>query len=190
MRRQTPTSEHAMRSRVAGIAAVEFVAALPVLLMLYFGGVNTVQLIAMHRRMATAAELVADLISRHDSTISVTSITDYFTAAELAIRPASADNMRIQVYDYYRSGTKVETRWSRSSPNGTACTTPAVVPGIGPIGSLLTTDNLDVVVAVVCVPFSPPVNFPGLGAIFSGLTIEKQMALQPRTSSTIACTGC
>ena len=55
----------------SGVAAIEFAIVFPILLMLLFGIINVVQDLAMSRRITAAAELVADLVTRRDTTIQV-----------------------------------------------------------------------------------------------------------------------
>ncbi|MEI8178289.1 TadE/TadG family type IV pilus assembly protein [Aestuariivirga sp.] len=176
----------------SGVAAIEFAIVFPILLMLLFGIINVVQDLAMSRRITAAAELVADLVTRRDTTIQVATIKDYFTAAELAIRPVDAKTVHIDLYNFYKDGSTVGTRWKRSSPNGTACTVPAprLADPNDAIGSLLNDPTVvsDVVVAVICMPYVPPVaNFPGIQNIFKNRTIQKTIALRPRQSTILLC---
>ena len=179
----TSRSRHKSASR--GVAAIEFVIVLPVLLLLFFGMINLSQFISTSRKLNTAADLVADLVSRHTDIIPATAIDDYFIAVELSIRPMDVSNVRISVYDFNRDGNGVVTqRWTKSSNGGEACAVPD--PAAEPIASLLTNGS-DIVVAVVCTPFEPPSNFPGAGEMFSGLSIEKRVITAPRQSQTLVC---
>ena len=61
----------------AGVAAIEFVIVLPVLLLLFFGMINLTSYLSTLRKVNSAAELVTDLVSRHDKTITSSDIEDY-----------------------------------------------------------------------------------------------------------------
>ena len=168
-----------------GVAAIEFVIVLPVLLLMFFGMINLSQFISTNRKLNTAADLVADLVSRHTDVIPATAIDDYFIAVELSLRPLDVTNVRISLYDFNRnSNGAVTRRWTKSSNGGEACTVPD--PAAEPIASLLTNGN-DIVVAVVCTSFEPPSNYPGAGEMFSGLSIEKRVITAPRQSQTLVC---
>jgi Flp pilus assembly protein TadG len=192
MARTSGSATSAARHR-RGVAAIEFVLVVPVLLLLYYGTINLNQYIAVNRKINLAAELVADLVTRHANTITAADIDDYFIAAGLSIRPLGGAGVGISVYDFYWDAGTVKTKWSRSSNAQNKCTVPASTSA--PISSLVNANtdptlNADVIVAVICMPFVPPSNFPGLPAMFRGLNVEKQVILKPRQSQTLVCTGC
>lgn len=184
------------RGRQSGVASIEFVLVFPVLLLLFFGLVNFAHYINASLKIAQAAVLATDVVTRTvGSKVQAADFTDAFTAVELAMTPLPATNIRIDFYDYYiPTGSSVPTlRWRKSSPNGQDCTPPN--PSVSPIIQILTpsapTPATDVIVAVVCMPYAAPVpNFPGLTEIFANIVIRRSMALRPRNSTTLTCTAC
>lgn len=188
---------HGGRQGNRGVAAIEFSIFLPFLLLLFFGMINITQYIAMNRRVATSAELIVDLVTRHADTIPSTTIDDYFTAVNLSMRPVASADVRIDLYDYYRPVVNAgpptvygdpALRWRKSSTGGTACTAPVIGQATtdGTIASL-TASGFDAVVGVVCVNFTPPSTYSNLQSIFPNLRIEKQVILSPRQSQTLVC---
>lgn len=167
---------------------------LPVLLLLLFGMVNFTHYAYMQRKVATAAQLMADLVTRAQTTITRDKIDDYFTALELSFRPMSQDrvktNVGIDVYNYFLNAGTVQQRWSRfyeSSNKTPKCTAPDTSPS-SRIADLAKTS--DVVVAVVCMRYTAPVaNFPGF-RFLSNINIERSFILRPRETKTLSCTGC
>jgi hypothetical protein len=77
-----------------GIAAVEFALILPVLLLLYFGAIESASLFTADRRVATVAGTIGDLVSRAKKTISEDDLTDYFQAASAIMMPLPTGPLR------------------------------------------------------------------------------------------------
>lgn len=176
--------------RDAGVAAIEFVIVMPVLLLLLFGMINLTGYISVLRKAHFAAELVADQVSRHNGstpgTILSTDFTDYFNAAALLFLPSSASGVQVQVYNYRLVGGTPALRWQRSRLPGASGTCTAPNPADPDIAALMTSG--DALVAVVCIPgYTALAKFPGMPT----LTIpRKQYALKPRQTQTLLCTGC
>lgn len=166
------------RDGETGVAAIEFAIVLPVLLLLFFGMINLTSYVSVLRKASSAAELVADLVTRHDATITRADLADYVTGAKLSFRPREAAGVNVEVYNYFLNGGMAAIRWQHPQ-TGTVCTAPDATSK--DIADLLSSG--DVVIAVVCTPgFTAPVNFPGtptLGAI------RKTFALRPRHSQTL-----
>src|SRR4029079_8255203 len=114
-------------------------------------------------------------------------ISDYFNAASLVMSPTPMSNVRVEVYQFHSASGAISNQWSKKSTGGTGCGTPST-SGM----SNLMTDGNDLVVAVVCTTYTPYIaSFLGsaiLGATSSNLS--EQIALRPRQSSALACTGC
>lgn len=179
------------RRHQAGVAAIEFVFVFPVLLLLFFGLVNFAHYISTSQKIAQAAVVAADVVSRANKAVKEADFTDAFTAAELAITPLAIGNVRVDVYDYY--GSPGTLRWKKSSPNGPNCAPPD--PSADTLRTLLipsgATPSSDVVVSVVCMAYAAPVpRFPGLTQFFSNIVIQRSMYLRPRLSSTLTCDAC
>lgn len=177
----------------AGVAAIEFAIVLPVLLLLFFGMVNLTSYISTLRKLNSAAELVADQVSRHNAsppapqgTIQHADFVDYFDAAALLFLPSSASNVQVQVYNFRLVGGTPALRWQRFRLPGTAGTCTAPDPTDPEIAAMMA--NGDALVAVACIPnYTALAQFPGVPT----LTVpRKQYALRPRQTQTLLCTGC
>lgn len=77
-----------------GVAAVEFALILPVLIMLYFGTIETASLFTADRRVANVAGTIGDLVSRAKKTITEDEINDYFQAASAIMLPLPTGPLR------------------------------------------------------------------------------------------------
>jgi Flp pilus assembly protein TadG len=170
-----------------GMAAIEMAFIMPFLLFLYFGLVDVTALISLNRKITYAASVVADLVTQNDATVTAASIDDYFNAAKLVMKPTSISGVRIEVYQFRDVSGTITSQWNKKSTGGAGCGTPATTG----MASLMTDGN-DVIVAAVCTTYSPYIaTFLGnsiLGA--TTFTMSEQIALRPRQSSTLACTGC
>jgi Flp pilus assembly protein TadG len=172
----------------SGVAAIDFALVLPVLLLLFFGMISITQYISMKRKVQSAAELVADLVTRQQTTIASTLIDDYFKAVELSFRPMNQtlvqNTVGIDLYGYRSVNGAASVQWSKFYRGAKQCT-PPTVKLTDPIGVLLA--DTDVVVAVVCVNFKMPVaKYTGIKFLATE-KIEKQFALRPRQSTTLTC---
>lgn len=188
LRRQT--------TQQSGSAAIEFAIVLPVLLLLFFGMVNLTQYIAMKRKVQSAAELIADLVTRQQTTIPASLIDDYFKAVELSFKPMELARIRsdigIDLYSYRLIDGSPQIHWSKFYQGASRCTQPTVNSN-DPDDTISTlVGESDVVVAVVCMGYTAPAaNFPGL-QFFTNTRIERQFALRPRQTGTLNCVpnGC
>jgi Flp pilus assembly protein TadG len=171
----------------SGMAALEVAFIMPFLLFLYFGLVDLTAMISLNRKVTYAASVVADLVTQNDSTVTAANIDDYFKAASLVMKPTPMTNIRTEVYQYRNVAGTITNQWSRKSATGSNCAVPSTT-GM----SNLMTDGNDLIVAVLCTQYTPYIaTFLGhnvLGA--TTFTMSEQIALRPRQSSTLACTGC
>jgi Flp pilus assembly protein TadG len=75
------------------VAAVEFALILPLMLVLYLGGVEGAQLYSVDRKVATIAGTVADLVARTKGVLPTASLDDYFEAATNILQPGQIANL-------------------------------------------------------------------------------------------------
>ena len=169
----------------AGVAAIEFVIVLPVLLLLFFGMINLTSYISTLRKTNAAAELVTDLVSRHDETITSSDIDEYFNAAALLFLPASGDGVQVQLYNYHdddKNGV-ADLRWKKFRTAGT-CN----APNTSDTDIIKMLADSDVLIVVACIPgYAAPARFPGLPTL---AVPQKSVALRPRQSDELSCTDC
>ena len=170
-----------------GVAALEIAFIMPFLLFMYFGLVDLTAMISLNRKVTYASSVVADLVTQNDSTVNSSDIDDYFNAADLVMKPTPISLVRVEVYQYRKVGANIVNQWSRKSPDAGDCDAPDTT-GM----DTLMTDGNDLIVAVVCTTYTPYVaTFLGkqvLGA--TTFSMNEQIALRPRQSTTLDCTGC
>jgi Flp pilus assembly protein TadG len=175
------------RNNQSGLAALEIAFIMPFLLFLYFGLVDLTAMISLNRKVTYAASVIADLVTQNDTTVKATDIDDYFQAAALVMKPTPMTNIRVEVYQYRNVSGAITNQWSRKSANGAACSSPSTA-GM----NNLMTDGNDLIVAVLCTTYTPYLaTFLGthvLGA--TTFSMREQIALRPRQTPTLSCTGC
>ncbi len=176
-----------LRRDTRGVAALEVAFIMPFLLFLYFGLVDLTAMISLNRKVTYASSVVADLVTQNNTDVLSSDIDDYFNAAALVMKPTPIDNVRIEVYQYRDVAGIITNQWSRKSTDGEDCDAPDTT-GMDNLMS----DGNDLIVAVVCTKYSPYIaSFLGqsiLGA--TRFTMNEQIALRPRGTSTLTCTGC
>ncbi len=170
-----------------GVAAIETAFILPFLLILFFGLVDLTQLISLNRKITYAASVVGDLVTQNDATVAAAAFTDYFEAAELVLKPTPIADVRVEIYQFRNIDGTITNQWSRQSAGGAGCGMPSTAGFAN-----LMTDGNDVVVAAVCTTYTPfMATFMGtmiLGA--TSFAMSEEIALRPRQSATLDCTGC
>lgn len=103
------------------MAAVEFALILPLLVLLYFGTVESASLYAVDRRVSTVASTMADLVSREQKCITTAKLDSYFAAATAIMQPFPTTTLK-QVVSFMQisSAGTVTIKWSK--PYGTGAT--------------------------------------------------------------------
>lgn len=170
-----------------GVAAIEIALIMPFLLILFFGLVDITSLISLNRKVTYAASVVSDLVTQNQTTVLGTNITDYFNAAKLVMKPTDIADVRVEIYQFRKVGSTVTGQWNKKSTGGTACGTPST-SGL----ANLMADGNDIIVAKVCTTYTPWVATV-LGQSILGatsFTMGEEIALRPRQSLTLDCTGC
>jgi Flp pilus assembly protein TadG len=111
-----------LRADGRGVAVVEFAIITPFLILLYMGTIEISDLIAVDRRVTVVSGTTGDLVARSEDTISSSTLTDYFRAAEGIILPYSKTGLEqvVSLLSVNASGTTATVVWSQSYNGGTA----------------------------------------------------------------------
>lgn len=104
-----------------GIAAVEFSLILPIMLVLWIGGVEVTGALSVDRRLNNLASSMGDLVAR-DKEVTWAEIDDIFELAEAAMFPYPSTGMYLRItavdMDGGGTGTVAWTRSAGSPPSG------------------------------------------------------------------------
>jgi Flp pilus assembly protein TadG len=162
--------------RTEGVAAVEFAFILPVMLLMYLGGVEVSQAVAVDRKVAILARSLGDLVAQVN-TINTSEVENIFNVAPTVMAPYGATAARMAVSSIWTDENGVsKVDWS-ATRNGTA-------PAVGDVVTLptgLASNNSSIVMAKVEYDYMPPI-----GKVFTGpLSMSETIYLKPRGTDRI-----
>lgn len=117
------------------VAAVEFAILLPLLVTLFIASNEIAQALTIHRKVSHTASTLGDLVAQSPTTTVTTStMSDYFTAAKYILLPYDIANAKLLVAGvYYTTASGYKTCWS-AVQNATAWTEKATPPITLPTG--------------------------------------------------------
>jgi Flp pilus assembly protein TadG len=97
------------------VSAVEFALIAPVMLVLFFGGVELGSALVAARKAQTVASSVADLVAQ-GKTINDSQVNDIFTAANALMTPYDPTKITIVVSSIYFdiNSNQTKVRWSKA----------------------------------------------------------------------------
>jgi Flp pilus assembly protein TadG len=102
------------------VAAVEFALILPVMLTMYIGSIELSQAFSMDQRVITIAGTTGDLVARSNGAIDMSTLNNYFQAAQAIMGPYDTTNLQ-QVVSVVAIDSKGNTsvEWSQGYHGGT-----------------------------------------------------------------------
>jgi Flp pilus assembly protein TadG len=168
----------------AGAAAVEFAMLLPVMMALYFGGVELTAGISASRKTTLVAHTVADLIAQ-TSNVTNADMTDIFTAAKTVATPFNDGNLSVRV-----SSIKIDNAgiakidWSDTLPGGT----PRAVGSVVTLKPTLAVPNTSLIWSEIGYSYKP--TFGSFAWVLKGpngdggaYNLHDEAMLRPRLSN-------
>ncbi len=168
-------------SQDSGIAAVEFAMVLPILLVLWIGGVEVTSGLSIDRRLNNFASSMGDLVSRTKQ-IPYSRIEDIFDLAEAAMFPYEATGiaMRITAVTIETNGN-AKVAWSRAR-GMTAYAKDTQVNNSVPASLRPPSDTeSQIIMAEVLYTYQPAIGY----VITSDVELEDRMYFVPRVSSKV-----
>jgi Flp pilus assembly protein TadG len=168
----------------AGVAAIEFAIALPVLCMMVFGVYEISQAIICYYKVVDAASSIADLIGQTtvaEGGVGNTDFDNFYTAGQMIMSPAAGANLKLDIASvtYNSSGTGATVAWQvvrgGAAKQGTSTITSAV--------SSLGVASGSVIVVQATYNFTSPLNY----FITSAITMTFQAYAVPRNLMQLAC---
>ncbi|WP_230481078.1 TadE/TadG family type IV pilus assembly protein [Sphingomonas sp. Leaf21] len=165
-----------------GVAMVEFALLLPVMLVLYLGGVQLQDGIACNRKVTIAARAAGDLIAQNTTgKISASEVDDNLQVATQVLLPYAASNATVRVTEVGTMNNVSTVMWSRglntaANKRGSVVTLPAAMRINGTYFLL----------AEVTYAYTPPSAFGAIGP----LMLKDSIYMIPRNSDQIDCSDC
>lgn len=166
-----------------GVAMVEFALTLPVILLLYLGGVQLQDGIACNRKVTIAARAAVDMVSQNmTGTTTMADIAGDLTAATQVLLPFTADRAGIRVTQFYvDNNLNATVQWSQGLNTGRRAPGSALT-----VPSSLKVRNTYLLMAEVTYAYSPPTSFGTIG----DLTLSDTIYMVPRNTDQIKCSDC
>ncbi|MGH6860306.1 MAG: TadE/TadG family type IV pilus assembly protein [Phyllobacterium sp.] len=102
-----------------GVAALEFALVAPILILLYLGSIEVTGGLDIDRKLARAANMVADLVTQEQGTIAKSRIADIMNIGTATLLPYRRDTPQITVTAIEVSDDgSAKVAWSRRRVNG------------------------------------------------------------------------
>lgn len=157
----------------SGLAAVEFALILPILVMLWIGGVEVTQALSVDRRLNNLASAIGDLVAR-SKIVTWGDVDSIFQIAPGAMYPFSVTGLQMRVTAVNIDASKnAKVAWSRAKGTTTYPDNQAmnsVVP------ALLRVENTQVIVAEVFHTYKPTVGY----VLTGNVPLNDRMFFVPR----------
>jgi len=163
-----------------GIAAVEFALLLPFMALLYLGGFEVMQEIAVKRQVALTASTVASIVTQYSTISTSGTMPGIFAAASSVLTPYQSANAVVTVSCITINGAGQATiAWSKAL-NGTARTVGAVVT----LPTALDVPNTTVILGETSYSYTPIIDYMHLGTT----TLYSSVYMLPRQPGSITLT--
>jgi Flp pilus assembly protein TadG len=163
--------------RIDGVSSVEFAIVLPFMALLYVGGVEVGEAIAIDYKTTITARAVADLASQYPS-INNSTMTGILAASSVIITPYPSSTMVVTVSEVSIDASRRATITWSDSLNGTARTVGQVVA----LPSAIDTASTTLIWGEVTYSYTPQI-----GQILTGTyAIYENIFLYPRVSGSIS----
>ncbi|MEH3039193.1 MAG: pilus assembly protein [Sphingomonas paucimobilis] len=163
-----------------GVALVEFALALPIMLLLYVGGLQVAGALARHRKVTIAARSVADMVTQR-IVLTAGEVDDILTLPGLIVAPSTPSTTHVEV-----SAFKTEANgathlvWSRAS-NGTPF-------AAGPVN--LPSDLAQQGRSLIRVRVRHRYRLIQIAGLPQTLELSEELYMAPRLSNDISCADC
>ncbi|MDE2465909.1 MAG: pilus assembly protein [Alphaproteobacteria bacterium] len=160
-----------------GLAAIEFALIAPVMILIYLGGFELTQGIALKRMVALTASTVTNLVAQYTTISASTQMPDILNASSqvLAPYPSSKAIVTISCITIDSNG-KATVAWSQSL-HGTPRTTGEVMS----LPAALDVPNTTILYGEASYDYTPVIDFLHHG----DFTLASSIYMYPRASSTV-----
>lgn len=177
---------HFLRQRLSrclhderGVSAVEFALLLPLMVMLYLGGVEVSQGLTIDRKVTLVARTVADLAAQVSS-ISNGDMANILSASSSVLAPYTTTNVKVTVSQVsIDANGRATITWS-DTKNGTARAQGSVVT----LPAALNIPNTSLIWGEVSYDYKPVIGY----VITGTMKLTDQIYMRPRLSDSVART--
>jgi Flp pilus assembly protein TadG len=172
---------HRFRRAESGAAMVEFAMIIPVLIVLYLGGYQASQAVAVYRKTADTTVELGNVATQY-TTMSDTDVSTVMNAASQVMYPYDTSTLAIVLSEIVTDAKgKATVSWSKANSNGTGLAQGSVVQ----LPAGMAQPNTYYVLVNTSYRYTPWVNF----GFSSPVTMTSQIYRLPRQSASIPETG-
>jgi Flp pilus assembly protein TadG len=154
-----------------GIAAIEFAAILPFMLILYLGGVEVIDVVIINLRITNTVQTIANLTTQY-STIANADMNGILSAAGAVMAPVPATGLTVTVSEVTTDASGRGTVTWSDSLNGSKHAVGQAVT----LPPTLQTPNTTFIWSQASYSYTPPMGF----VLNSALRFSDQMFMYPR----------
>ncbi len=160
-----------------GVALVEFALVLPVMLILFVSGVETVQLITANRKMATVAGYFGDMVAQVSS-VSKSDLDSLYKIGDTVMQPFNLSAFGITVESYtFDQNSKSKKNWTWSKGQ-----TPKTIPTPS---TRVHRANTSLIVVQAQYKYTPIIG--GAYGLSGTFQMSKLYYFSPRTGAAVKC---
>jgi Flp pilus assembly protein TadG len=168
-----------------GVAAIEFLMIMPLMLMLCFGIIQVSSGLTVDRKVSQTARTLSDLISQ-SSSITDTDVSNAFTTGLAMMSPYAAGPLQEKISQVYVDPvtTTGKVKWSRASGTGIA---PHACNEVVPVPPALLVPGTYLIFSEVWYDFVPAFGFDiNLKFVAPTFHLSDRMFTRPRQSLSVA----
>ncbi len=164
----------------SAVSAVEFALILPVMLVLYIGGIQVSEALSINRKVGHVTSTLADLVTQSKS-LTNSDMENIFDASSSVMAPYAAGPLEISVAEIHIDNNGNATvQWSDArNTNAPAVGSSVTLP------TAIAVANSYVVAAVAHYPFTPSIGYVLTGSF----DLHSTYYLKPRLSDSITRTA-
>lgn len=162
-----------------GFAATEFALILPLLVVLFFGMLETSDIMTTNRRVAVAVNTMVDLAAQSEK-LTYDDIDDLFDGVMSILEPHDVNDVHINLISIVKVGNNALVLWSRDE-DGSVPYLPATPYNKLNNGSLIKS-NGSLIVVEMTYSYTPQFTSHFVGSPF---TFERQAVRWPRAASVV-----
>lgn len=188
-----------LRRDSGAVSAVEFALLLPLLLVLYIGGAETGQAIAVYRKVALTSYTLADLVSQYtgvcttsnSNSAQIASLPDIMSISSSVMLPYAASGAQMVVAGISNKSGSNNVDWSYGL-NATSWTTNAAPPTGATVASSIIPNNGDQVI-VAQTTYTYTSSFSAVMKDLWGspsITLSSVSFIRPRLQQKITTQSC
>jgi Flp pilus assembly protein TadG len=174
------TAARAFQRAETGVAAVEFSLILPILVVLWIGGVEVTGALSVDRRLNNLTSAVGDLVAR-DKQLTFAEVDQIFDIAPAAMFPYTTTGLSVRVSAVNIDAARRATvAWSRAEGSKTAYAAGFGVNNL--IAENLRVPNSQIIMSEVYHTYRPTVGY----VISGDLELDDRMLFVPRLVAAVA----